>query len=361
MSEREFELYVSLLGRLLRLAPAQREQIADELRDHFEERLEELMRLGRSRADAIQQALEEFGDAAGLAADFTHIARRTKRRLIMRCTLGTIGGLAAAILLAMALWPDNTRVAMNPRAVAQQPAEEPQLTALPVAEASKKSEHDEQAAVEKKLNTRIDAIDFAQKPLSEVLAFLSDQIKVDILFNRTLAAELGITLDHPVDLQVRHTAVMARTVLELVLEQVGTRDVDYTVRDGLVYVTRKYQADEIRVYNCRDLMKTANVAVGADGGMPGQPGFHGAAGGLGGGGFPGGYGGGGFGIGSDQIGLPQVIVSTIHPETWSEGGGSGSIQEFNGLLIVKHSQAIHREIHELLDQIREVAPEKAKK
>ena len=49
MSEQEFELYLSLLGRLLRLEPAQREHIADALRDHFAERLHELMHSGHSR------------------------------------------------------------------------------------------------------------------------------------------------------------------------------------------------------------------------------------------------------------------------------------------------------------------------
>jgi hypothetical protein len=37
MSEREFELYLSLLSRFLRLNPNQREEIADELRDHLAE------------------------------------------------------------------------------------------------------------------------------------------------------------------------------------------------------------------------------------------------------------------------------------------------------------------------------------
>ncbi len=42
MSEQEFDLYLKLLAKCLRLTSGQRELIADELRDHLEERLEEL-------------------------------------------------------------------------------------------------------------------------------------------------------------------------------------------------------------------------------------------------------------------------------------------------------------------------------
>ena len=69
MPEREFELYLSVLSRLLRLNPQQKDAIADELRDHLEERFEELVRSGVPRDDAIRQALDEFGDAAGLAVE----------------------------------------------------------------------------------------------------------------------------------------------------------------------------------------------------------------------------------------------------------------------------------------------------
>ena len=46
MSEHEFELYLRLLGKFLRLTPGQEADVADELRDHLEARLEELSRGG---------------------------------------------------------------------------------------------------------------------------------------------------------------------------------------------------------------------------------------------------------------------------------------------------------------------------
>ena len=68
MSDHEFNNYLTLLAGLLRLGEKQRQAIAEELRTHLEDRLEELLARGLSRDEAIRQALSEFGDAAGLAA-----------------------------------------------------------------------------------------------------------------------------------------------------------------------------------------------------------------------------------------------------------------------------------------------------
>src|ERR1700689_1579763 len=119
MSEQEFELYLKLLARCLHLTSGQREQIADELRDHLEERLEELARAGVPREKAVVQALDEFGDAAVLAGDFATIACLKRRRFLMRLSLGSVGALAAGLLIAFAFWPDNRAVRGPERIVAQ--------------------------------------------------------------------------------------------------------------------------------------------------------------------------------------------------------------------------------------------------
>src|SRR3954466_1952312 len=119
MSDREFENYLTLIGRLLRLSPAQREAIGEELRDHFESRLAELLEAGRAHDEAVRIALEEFGDAAGLAASFTSISQTRRRRLIMRCTVGSVAAIAAAVVVAMAVWPENHAGRVVAKAVAQ--------------------------------------------------------------------------------------------------------------------------------------------------------------------------------------------------------------------------------------------------
>ncbi len=90
MPDHEFENYLTLISRFLRLSPAQREAIGEELRDHFESRLTELINAGKSHDEAVRLALAEFGDAAGLAAEFSHISQARRRRLVMRCTVASV-------------------------------------------------------------------------------------------------------------------------------------------------------------------------------------------------------------------------------------------------------------------------------
>ena len=68
MSQQEFETYLALLTRLLKVPPAQREDLAEEFRAHLEDRLEELLASGMEQDQAVRQAVGEFGDAAVLAA-----------------------------------------------------------------------------------------------------------------------------------------------------------------------------------------------------------------------------------------------------------------------------------------------------
>ena len=366
MPEREFELYLSLLGRLLRLAPSQRAEIADEFRDHLESRLEELMREGLSRDDAVRRALEEFGDAAALATHFTHLAHLRTRRRIMRWTTGTICAAAAAILAAIAFWPANPALNVPDRAVAQgdavyesaPPGAADPAAAAPGGKSKSASETDKlRATVEAKLDERLPSVDFVDMPFADSIGYLSDLIGVDILINRRFAESAGVAHDTPINLSIQTTPVSARTVLELVLEQVSgetaSSELGYTIRDGLIYVTSKFETNRIEVYNVRDLVVASQTAhAGAEGATaPMMPGGFGAAGmqgaemgGLG--------GGGGLGFTTPGQQLVQVVTTTIHPDTWTASGGSGSIEEFNGLLIVKHSDAVHRELGQLLEMMR---------
>ncbi len=123
MSQQEFDTYLALLCRLLRIAPQQREQVAEEFRTHMEDRLDELFAKGMDREAAVKLALEEFGDAAGLAAQIASISQGRRKRWIMRIGTVSVVGLAAAGLLAVALWPEGVQV-KAPQVVAQ-PGEKP--------------------------------------------------------------------------------------------------------------------------------------------------------------------------------------------------------------------------------------------
>lgn len=370
MPEHEFEIYLSLLSRFLRLKSAQRGEIADELRDHLEERLEALAARGLSRAEAIRTALDEFGDAAELARHFTHVAHTRQRRMIMRVTFGTVAALAAAVLVAIAFWPESPQAPAPRMAVAQAPApgggpgpHEP--GGAPVA-----MQDDDKSAIEAKLSERIGKIDFAEMPLSEVLEYLSDKTDIDILINRGALNGEGIDTNQAVELQVKRTNLTARMALDLVLEPLK---LSYTIRDGLIVVTTIAEANQIQVYNVRDLLRNfANEGAAVMGAAPrmmlggngrsrkggirlAQGGPAGMPPGATGGTSPGMGGGLDEGVGTlvrQTDSLAEVIATTIDPASWDSDGGNGSIVQYHELLVVKNSQTVHGKIKALLEMMR---------
>ncbi|HJS07207.1 MAG TPA: permease prefix domain 1-containing protein, partial [Pirellulales bacterium] len=106
MKDREFENYLALLSGMLRLRRTQREGIAGELRDHLIEHVAHLEASGIAHEEAVRRALEEFGDTAALAANFQALVGMRRRRLIMRCTIGTTIVMTGLVVALLAFRPD---------------------------------------------------------------------------------------------------------------------------------------------------------------------------------------------------------------------------------------------------------------
>ncbi|MBI1902007.1 MAG: hypothetical protein HYS13_12965 [Planctomycetia bacterium] len=279
MPPNEFDLYLSLLGKLLRLRRGQQAEIADEIRDHLAERFEELTSQGVPRENAVRQALDEFGDAASLATHFTQLVWRKRRRTIMRCTFGTVGACAAVLVLLAAFWPANNLPGPAPAtAVAQQPGAGRGAPGAGIGAGAGLAEATDELSkeVEAKLEKRMSKGDvaFAEVPLRDGLDFISDYIGVDILIKDDGSGAGQATLK----LQLKHSTIKARTLLELMLEQTQP-DLDYVIRDGLIYITNTGEVGVIQVYNCRDLLAGIPSAATAPAGFPGGGGL-GPGGGL---------------------------------------------------------------------------------
>ncbi len=326
MSEDEFELYLRLLGKFLHLKPGQQAEISDELRDHLEARLEELTHSGLSRTAAIERALDEFGDAASLADHFSRIVYERKRRLVMRCTLGTVAAAAVALVVGSMFWPQA------PNAVG--PA--PQLAwadGKPAASVAAREGEQDRILRDKLEAEKVDC-DFDQTPLSEVLAFVSDRIAVDVYIPKQ---EFEAELATPVTMQIRHTQLSGRAVLDLALQQA---QLAYTVRDGLVMICRPDSLTEVRVYNCSTLNLPEREVVDVDGG----------------------FGGATAEAASQSVpkmkrqsgveSLAELIPSIVTPDAWTvNGGAQGDAEAWGTLLIVRATPAMHREIELLLQQL----------
>ncbi|MDA7978957.1 MAG: permease prefix domain 1-containing protein [Pirellulales bacterium] len=250
MSEREFDAYLKLLGGLLQLAPSQREQIAVELRDHMEDRLEALLAAGVPRDKAIGQALEEFGDVAALAASFRQIAWNRKRRWIMRCTIASVLGMLGIILAAAALWPGGST---GPGVLAQAQAQsnEEALT-------GDLNSQDARSALTRERLSQMTTANFTDVPLGAVLPMVFNQLGIQYYLDRAEIEMNGIDLEeNTVTLEMDD--VRCSMLLDIVLSPL---DCGYYLRDGFVCVTSHDKAmsmAELRVYDCWSILDAVAV------------------------------------------------------------------------------------------------------
>jgi phage terminase Nu1 subunit (DNA packaging protein) len=394
MSEQEFELYLKLLAKCLRLTSGQREQIADELRDHLEERLEELARAGVPRAKAVVQALDEFGDAAVLAAHFTTIARLKRRRFLMRLSLGSVGALTAGLLIAFAFWPDNRAVRGPERIVAQEKskAEKPKAKSTKPdappsrsgSAGSKRHGTNNHAAQQQpqivlepapvdhplssdvversKVETRIvealaQPVEFNIEPqaLKEALEFIANRYQIPILIDQKAIEDANIDLSSEVKLNV--PGITLHDLFHWLFAQMN-QPMGYEVRNGALMISTIDRINDdltVVVYDCRDLVNLATLdrPVVAEQGRTGgvhQAMFQ----------FAGPIGPAPTAAKSGReekphehaaarLPLIQTVISTAAPEAWQEGT---SISEVGGLLVIRQNPFEHVRIKRLLASIR---------
>ncbi len=327
MSDYEFEAYLTLLSKLLRLSGKQREAIAAELRDHLDQRMTELQARGVDRDDAVLRALEEFGDAAGLAAELSQIRQYVRRRRIMKATLTTVTAAAAVILLTLALLPQTPGLDVNPTAI----ADAGERAAPAPAEVAEKPDPNEQ--VRRALAKRIE-VDFQGNQLENVIVYLRDVTGASVLVQWPFLNAAGVAQDTPITMQLK--SVSARQALDFVLEQASGPDVElgHAIIDGVVVINVKdrlpsvAERTEIRMYNCRDLIESTSRKTGFGDPAP---------------------------VSERVVMLMDLIRASIEPDAWhARGGLTGSMNEYNGLLVIRHTPETHERIAEFLDQLRKV-------
>jgi len=380
MSDREFENYLALLTNLLRLDPKQRVSIADELRAHLEDRLEELLARGVSHDDAVRQALAEFGDAAGLAGQFVAISRNRKRRWLMRLATFSV---AATLLIAAGLvifWPGRNAAPGVAVAVAQD-------SVAPEKPAGGNAASQE-PRLQELLDKRID-LEVVEVPLKDVISYLQHETGIQFVIRQKIMEEASVSPDTPVTRSLKRVRVS--TLLDLVLSEL---ELTYVERDELLLITTPEDAEsrmEVRVYDCRDLLtmpapdnsKKTSPRDGSAGPKSTSSEIPGASaadpfgapqgtlqqkaktdGGFGGGMLAGGS--------TENAGrktaerplteheikaqqLMDIVSHNVDPQTWDEYGGPGSIGEYNGLIVVAQTGETHRKVERLFDMLREAA------
>ena len=226
----------------------------------------------------------------------------------------------------------------------------------------------------RQLNGQLPPVRFEETPLEQVIQFLADMTKANISVDWTDLTDNAIDREKPITVQLNN--VTFRSVLKEVLSQAGGETkLAFAVGDGLLRIATKDKLDKdkaVLIYDIRDLLINLPRAT-RQGAFNVTQGLGQGGGGQGGGGG-GGAGGGMFGQGqgqqqqqqggvAGQAGLQgqqqliqqiqDIIRQTVEPDSWRENGGEASLRELNGQLIIYNTSDAHRQVADLLSQLRE--------
>jgi hypothetical protein len=332
MSDREFENYLALLTGMLRLRRTQREGISGELRDHLIEHVAQLEASGIAHEEAVRRALQEFGDAAALAANFQALVGMRRRRLVMRCTIGTTVVMTGLVVALLAFRPEvrNDRILAQAQAEAQ-PGNEKQPDAGKKKIPPPPRDPDQRTRLALRQET---SIDFTETPLAVALATLGEQHGVQQYIDRRSLRDAGI--DHDAAVTLNLDGVPLQMVLDLMLRELS---LDYRIRNGVIVVASEEDVQsqtEVRVYevpeeDAHSLLMLIAETVEPDSWRPDpqvRPGNN-----------PYGY-----GAAAPQGGFGGV----------ADLSGPGSIRAYRGVLVVSQTPEVHQKIEKLLSDLNRV-------
>ena len=365
MSDADFEAYLSLLSRFLRLDTRQREEIRRELRAHLEEAVEEEMAAGATRDEAVVRVLDDFGDAAELAARFSSVGR--KRRWIMRGTMAA-ACVGLAVLVLNALSPQSA-----PLAVASLQADSGVGVEADAAQTDKVAPPaDADSAIEAALARRMGEVSFSEAPLEAFVDHLREILEINIHVHwRDLEAN-GISPDAPVTIELREAT--GERALRLALETVGGDvDLGYEIDDGVLIIASR---DRLRrwltteVYDVRDLLaattrevtrlsaqrsallrnqittaraaleRASEIMSSEERSLEAAQKFVESC-------FP------QESAETAEELLTELVTRTVQPDSWADNGGAGTLTVFNGVLVAHQTQDVHRRLERLLSDLRE--------
>jgi hypothetical protein len=180
-----------------------------------------------------------------------------------------------------------------------------------------------QAAIEKALAAPI-TLDFTDTPLQEVLDYLRDCCRIEIVLDTRALAEAGVDSGTPITKSLHNLPL--RSALSLILR---AQRLTWTIQDDVLLITTPEEADNwicTKVYDVSDLVVCR--------------GEHDE-------------------LWDDYDTLVEIVESTTKPTSWDCVGGAGAATGASmgkaKVLIVSQTYAVQGEIADLLAQIRAVA------
>jgi hypothetical protein len=181
-------------------------------------------------------------------------------------------------------------------------------------------------AIEAALQRRVPCA-FVETPLKDVVDFLKDAAKIEIWIDKEGLREEGLDANLPVNCDVRDCRL--ENLLHLILDG---HHLGFGIHNDVLWITSESNSHfvETRTYDVADLVIYKDEK--------GQ-------------------------TVDDYDPLIDVISQIVSPPTWDHNGGNGSISGASlgtaKVLVVSQSREVHREIEDLLSQIRAIAAKKS--
>lgn len=195
------------------------------------------------------------------------------------------------------------------------------------------------------LEERIPEMNLADVPLEAVVDYLGEYLKLNIVVRWEALTPMGIRRDKPISLRLRNLRISQ--ALWLLLNEAGGPDVRlaYRATSNLLLVSTAEDLGReqiVKVYDVADLISPApnfagpTIDVTSAGGSAGNGVFstgHGQAEAEAEGGQK---------LRPELERMIEVILNTVEPDSWHEGGGKGSIAGFQHYLVVRNTIAVHQ-------------------
>ena len=256
---------------------------------------------------------------------------------------------------------------------------------------------DAEQEIQRRLSTPVD-INYKNRPIAEVLQDLSAVTNIPIVMDARAMAEMRVTSDSPVTLELTK-AISLQSALNLIL---GEYELTYVIENDVLNIT-SIEAKRSMVYpltyRVTDLVTPIpNFSASYEDGLAGalraahqmttqktdvqimpvsmsglasrdvngaaaqamnpnmmaQYANMGSQGGFGMNNPPGGGGGGGGASFADFTSLIDLIQTTVSPDTWEALGGPSTMREYaqNLSLVISTTSEVHDQITELLESLR---------
>lgn len=167
-------------------------------------------------------------------------------------------------------------------------------------------------------------LEFVQTPLNQIMAVLSEDYEIPILFDTNALDAVACNPEIEVTINVGNVSL--RSALDLMLRNAGAEELTYIIDHEVLLITTREEAEkqlETRVYRVEDLIVDDRYTV------PLAP-------------------------VADLDSLIDVIMNTVEKDSWSDNGtGDGEIYPMlSSMLVVSQTRQVHNQIDKLLQSLR---------